>query len=149
MRLDYLFIADRIEEVAGGINIFGVGTNDLLFSALPAAAPPTTIIAGFMIAPGEFDTDHLLAMEVWGPDGGCLVPRTALLIMRRAPHPLDPAAHVRFHACMSITGLLFHQPGAYAFRLFVNGGSVGTLTIHARHAPTPTGSITLPRALAG
>jgi hypothetical protein len=140
MRLDYLFLADRVEPGATGvafINAYGIGMNDYLFSAFPSAVPATWLVAGFMIEPGEFDTDHAIEMEFWNPDG-VLLPRTGIGTMRLPPHDLDPDARVRFHNCTNIAGLPFPKSGPYEIRVFVNGEQYGALTINARHDPTLT-----------
>ncbi len=140
MRLDYLFLADRVEpEAMGGafINAFGIGMNDFLFSAFPSAIPSTWLVAGFMLEPGEFDTDHAVEIEFWNPDG-ILLSRTNVGVMRSPQHNLDPDARVRFHNCTNIAGLPFPKAGPYEIRVFVNDEQYGALTINARHDLTLT-----------
>jgi len=140
MRLDYLFLADRIEQGQMGgsnINAFGIGTNDFHFSAFPSAVPAIWLVAGFMLEPGEFDADHTIEIEFWSPDG-ILLPRMNVGTMRQSAHNLDPDARVRFHNCTNIAGLPFSKAGPYEIRVFVNDEQYGALTINARHDLTLT-----------
>jgi hypothetical protein len=130
MELEFAFFARYVEALGDGtFAVQGGGLNRLSFSAFPVMVPVLALLARFKPSPEEAPREHLLQLDVTGPEGK----RTSLpgphQTAALAPSAVTAVEGSRVHCAVTLLGYTYQTPGEYTFHIIVDGKELGTVTL--------------------
>jgi hypothetical protein len=126
MQFRYGFVARAADVMPdGSFAVLGGGYNYVVFRQMPGTLN-LAIIASFTVDSADYSREHRFALEVRDPDGKPVF----ALDGAGCPEKNEdfPSAQLEFGFVFNITNLLFIEPGAYQFRISVDGSEVGIIS---------------------
>lgn len=136
------FIADAVQAVGGKLSALGVGWSTLSAPRFPARHDRIALGIVLRIPPEEAKGQHRLSVRLLGPSGEARPlgrrPDGGELAELEAPFTVqatDVEATATF--ALNFDGLVFEEPGDYAFALAVDRQERERLTFRVQTPPAP------------
>ena len=141
MRIE-AFLADAVQAMGGKLSALGIGWSTLSAPRFPARHDRVALGIVLRIPPEEAKAAHRLSVRLLGPDdtarplgrrpdGGELVELDAPFSVQAT----DVEATATF--ALNFDGLVFEEPGTYAFVLSVDGLERDRLAFRVQTPPAP------------
>ena len=141
MRIE-AFLADAVQAVGGKLSALGIGWNTLSAPRFPARHDRVALGIVVRIPPEETNGQHRLSVRLLGPSGEARPlgrrPDGGELVELDAPFAVQPAeieATATF--ALNFDGLVFEEPGGYAFIVAVDGQERDRLAFRVQTPPAP------------
>jgi hypothetical protein len=136
------FLADAVQAVGGKLSALGIGWNTLSAPSFPARHDRVALGIVVRIPPEEATGQHHLSVRLLGPTG---TPRPlgrrpdgSELVELDAPFGVQPSdAEATATFALNFDGLVFEQPGGYAFVVTVDGQERDRLAFRVQTPPAP------------
>lgn len=142
MRIE-AFLADAVQAMGGKLSALGIGWSTLSAPRFPARHDRVAVGIVLRIPPEEAKPAHRLSVRLLGPDGAARAlgrrPDGGELVELDAPFSVqatDVEATATF--ALNFDGLVFEEPGTYAFVLSVDGRERERLAFRVQTPPAPT-----------
>ena len=139
------FLADAVQALGGKLSALGIGWSTLSAPRFPARHDRVALGIVLRIPPEEAG-QHRLSVRLLGPDGaarplgrrsdgGELTELDAPFSVQATDVATDVEATATF--ALNFDGLMFEEPGGYAFVLAVDGQERERLTFRVQTPPAP------------
>jgi len=136
------FLADAVQALGGKLSALGIGWSTLSAPRFPARHDRVALGIVLRIPPEEAEGQHHLSIRLLGPNGATRPlgrrPDGTELAELDAPFAVqatDAEATATF--ALNFDGLVFEEPGGYAFVLAVDGQERERLRFRVQTPPAP------------
>ena len=141
MRIE-AFLADAVQAVGGKLSALGIGWNTLSAPRFPARHDRVALGIVVRIPPEEATGQHRLSVRLLGPTGAARPlgrrPDGSELVELDAPFAVQPTqVEATATFALNFDGLVFDEPGDYAFVLGVDGQERDRLAFRVQTPPAP------------
>lgn len=131
VEIDFAILAQAARNVPPGkFEMFNAGFHSWTWEEFPAT-PPFVLVLHLTISPGSFDSTHMLEVAFVDESDGT-VSALSNGPFSSPPHIEDSARPTYAGAVIPLDSLIIPAPGAYTFRIIVDGRLIGTIPFWAR-----------------
>lgn len=131
MELDFAFIAEKAGTATDGkLFCFGGGFDAMIVTEprFPIPVFPFSLVARFVIQPGEVGERHIFQVEMQNPKGE-LSPRSEPAYIAATKNQFDESVPVGSMMVANMQ-IIVENPGTYHFRVLLDGNVVKSIPLH-------------------
>ena len=129
MELDYAFLADAAQAERGKLHVLGGDIDRIWSKNFPFRHPHITLIAKFILEPGELDRVHKLEIFLMDADGKKVIAANAEISASRNLQNESWRRQGVLLPPLNIVNMQFDSAGEYSFELVVDGRNMKSLPL--------------------
>jgi hypothetical protein len=135
MDLDFAFLADAADVVAGKLYALGGAFDTVYVQGFPASHPTLVVVLRLLLGPLDLDRKHNLEIVLLDADGHQLASAKGEL---QVPKPPDAVAGWKQAVLLPLRffNIPFHEAGHYSIEMLVNGHMAKSIPLRVLQPPS-------------
>jgi hypothetical protein len=130
IKIEYAFLARSAEVLADGtFTVIGGGIDRFICTNFPPGIPTLVLVVRLSVARDEWNKQHDLLVEIFGPDGELMPGQRHTLTFNLPPAASAPQLP-GLVGMLTLVGMQFPRPGIYRIRLSVGSKELDSISLY-------------------